>query len=55
MVKTTVSIGAAQFVQGDSPESLVERANRALYEGKNKGRKTVCVAESGRDRAGDII
>jgi len=55
VVKTTVSIGVAQFVQGDSVESLVERADRALYDGKNKGRNTVCVAESGRNQAGDII
>lgn len=39
----TISAGVAQFSPGDSPVSLVERADAALYEAKLLGRNQVCV------------
>ncbi len=46
LVSATISIGVAEFAPGESLEALLARADRALYEGKKKGRNTVCVAES---------
>ena len=44
LVSATISIGVAEFAPGETLEALLARADRALYEGKNKGRNTVCVA-----------
>ncbi|MEO1038176.1 MAG: PleD family two-component system response regulator [Pseudomonadota bacterium] len=41
----TVSAGCAQAVAGDSPESLLARADAALYEAKAAGRNKVAVAK----------
>ncbi|HMN80291.1 MAG TPA: diguanylate cyclase [Burkholderiaceae bacterium] len=38
----TVSIGVATWHLGESGESLVDRADRALYEAKRSGRNRVC-------------
>ena len=38
----TVSIGIAQLTAGDTPASLLERADQALYRAKNHGRDQVC-------------
>lgn len=43
-LKVTVSAGCAQAVTGDSPESLLARADAALYRAKAAGRDTVAVA-----------
>lgn len=40
-VPVTVSIGGAVAVPGDTPDSLLERADRAMYEGKQAGRNRV--------------
>ncbi len=37
----TVSIGMTQFKKGDTPEKLVARADKALYEAKRKGKNCV--------------
>jgi len=37
----TVSIGVAEWQRGDDPETLIDRADRALYEAKRKGRNRV--------------
>lgn len=36
--KLTASLGVAQFVTGDTPETIVQRADAALYQAKHKGR-----------------
>lgn len=38
----TVSVGVATWQSGESGESLVDRADRALYEAKRGGRNRVC-------------
>jgi diguanylate cyclase (GGDEF)-like protein len=40
----TVSMGAAQYSEGDSEESLFQRADEALYAAKNAGRDRLCIA-----------
>jgi diguanylate cyclase len=36
--RVTISIGAAAFIDGDRPDDLVERADKALYAAKGAGR-----------------
>ncbi len=37
-IRVTVSIGATKFKEGDTPDSLLERADAALYEAKRAGK-----------------
>jgi diguanylate cyclase (GGDEF)-like protein len=37
-IHATISVGATKFVQGDTPDSLVGRADKALYIAKDKGK-----------------
>jgi len=37
-VKITVSIGATKYIDGDTPNSLIDRADKALYRSKSKGK-----------------
>jgi diguanylate cyclase len=41
----TISMGVAQLSPNDSPESLVQRADRCLYQAKNTGRNRVVSEE----------
>ena len=38
---TTVSIGAAEYEHGETPETLVSHADQALYDAKKAGRNTI--------------
>lgn len=42
--RVTMSIGVAEFVAGESPEELIERADGALYTAKHNGRNQVAAA-----------
>lgn len=42
----TVSVGATSFIDSDSPESIFERADRALYSAKQKGKNRVIAASA---------
>lgn len=44
-VKMTVSIGLTQLKQQDTPETLLQRSDKALYKAKNSGRNQIIVAE----------
>jgi predicted signal transduction protein with EAL and GGDEF domain len=41
LLSVTVSIGVASYQQGDTVESLVDRADRAMYVAKSSGRNRV--------------
>lgn len=43
--RITLSGGITEFFSGDNPDDLIQRADEALYEAKNKGRNTICIAK----------
>lgn len=42
----TASFGVAQFLSGDTPETLIQRADAKLYEAKNGGRNRIVIDKS---------
>lgn len=44
-VEVTTSAGVAEILHGDTPESLVARADQALYQAKAAGRNQIAVAQ----------
>jgi len=42
-ITVTVSIGVAEFTDGDSSEDVFARADEALYQAKESGRNRCCV------------
>ncbi|HKW83092.1 MAG TPA: diguanylate cyclase, partial [Burkholderiaceae bacterium] len=57
--RLTVSIGFTKIAAGDSPSSALERADRAVYHAKAKGRNQVCshsdLIASGQLAAGENV
>ena len=45
-IKVTISIGVAQYHQGETVEQWISRADSALYQAKETGRNKVCSDES---------
>ncbi|WP_114417006.1 sensor domain-containing diguanylate cyclase [Marinospirillum perlucidum] len=45
-INFTISIGVAQVAQEETLEASLQRADRALYQAKNRGRNCVCLAET---------
>jgi len=37
-LRVTMSIGTTSYVQGDTPDSIIARADKALYRAKNSGK-----------------
>ncbi len=50
-IHQTISLGVASFQSGDGIDTVVSRADEALYQAKHKGRNRVEVAESSRATA----
>lgn len=44
--RVTISVGVAGWVRGDNAQSMIERADGALYQAKRSGRNLVCVGDS---------
>lgn len=42
----TASFGVAQFISGDTPDTLMKRADAKLYEAKNSGRNRIVIDKS---------
>jgi diguanylate cyclase len=42
-VKFTFSVGISNLLADDQPETLVERADKALYRAKHEGRNRICI------------
>lgn len=42
-ISVTISVGATVFKPGDTPESLINRADQLMYESKSKGKNCVTV------------
>jgi diguanylate cyclase (GGDEF)-like protein len=43
--RVTISLGVAEFKEGESYENWLDRADAALYEAKRAGRNRVCLAD----------
>ncbi len=50
--RITMSVGVAEFVAGESPEEMIERADGALYTAKHNGRNQVAAAPAPGARVG---
>jgi len=46
-LQVTVSLGLATYRAGESPVSLVDRADKAMYQAKQDGRNRLCASGGG--------
>jgi hypothetical protein len=53
-VRVTVSIGATLAEQGETGESVIDRADRFMYQSKTSGRNLVTTADGQQRRGGEI-
>jgi diguanylate cyclase (GGDEF)-like protein len=44
-INVTVSLGATTLVEGDTPDTLIARADKALYKAKKSGKNRIAVDE----------
>jgi diguanylate cyclase (GGDEF)-like protein/PAS domain S-box-containing protein len=54
-VGVTATFGLAMAREGDTPESILRRADESLYEGKREGRNCVVCSERESDASGPIV
>lgn len=52
--RITMSVGVAEYVTGESPEELIERADGALYTAKHNGRNQVAAAPAPTRKAAGV-
>jgi len=45
-IRVTVSVGATLARPDDSPESILERADKCLYQAKTRGRNQLCLGRA---------
>ncbi len=49
--RVTLSLGVAGLIAGDTPQTLIDRADAALYDAKADGRNRVVIADTAHSRA----
>ena len=42
-IQITISVGVSEILEGDTPESCVARADKAMYRAKKTGKNKVCM------------
>ncbi|WP_053228271.1 diguanylate cyclase [Spirochaeta cellobiosiphila] len=53
-IMVTISIGVATAELGDAPTTLIDRADKGLYDAKRQGRNRVCLSEESLKSGGEV-
>ncbi len=53
--RVTISVGVATWIQGDTPQTMIERADAALYRAKRTGRNKICAENENRNQDGTAV